>query len=250
MAIQRGIYSRGLSPTKAILAAFKILTPPLQYLLITSHPLSRFNFPPPPSGGTLTIPPVTQLGLGPFTLPKYPLMMSLMPAVLASKHIYWLTHYCNEPFTWQFALGGGLVDLIYETITSLVFTTASSNPLFSPLLLQAGFGLYVSAVIAELVCELQRDRFKRDPKNKGRICDEGLWGWVRHPNYTANVVFGFAYGLAAGGWGYALCTGGMYLSNLGWNAGPALDEYMKGKYGERWEIYRRKVRWSLLPGVK
>ncbi len=141
------------------------------------------------------------------------------------------------------------MDLIYELITSLVFTTAASNPMFSPTLLRVGFGVYVSAVIAELTSELQRDSFKRGPRNKGKLCDRGLWGWVRHPNYTANIVFGFAYGLAAGGWGYALCTGGMYASNLSMNAGPEHEEYMAKKYCGKWEMYVRKVPFRLFPGI-
>ena len=151
--------------------------------------------------------------------------------------------------TWPFAFGGAAVDLVYEAITSLVFSAAGINPMFSPLLLNVGFGIYVSAVLTELICELQRDSFRRNPKNKGKICDKGLWGWVRHPNYTANIVFGFAYGLAAGGIGYALCTGGMYASNLSMNAGPGLEVYMKRKYGKEWERYKKKVPYSLFPGI-
>ena len=121
--------------------------------------------------------------------------------------------------------------------------------MFCPILLSVGFGVHVSAVITELVCELQRDRSKRDPKNGGKVCDKGLWDWGRHPNYTANIVFGFAYGLAAGGLGYALCTGGMYASNLSMNAGPGHEEYMAKKGGEEWERYVKKVPYRLFPGV-
>lgn len=249
LAVQRGSYSRAITGPKLLFATFRLLSPPVQWLIINSHPLSRFGIAPPPSGGTKTIQDVAQLGLGPLTLPKYPLMMVVMPAVLGSKHIYWVTSLCNESMTWPFAFSGGVADLVYESITSLFFCAASSNPMFSPILLKVGFGIYVSAVVTELICELQRDSFKRNSKNKGRICDKGLWGWIRHPNYTANIVFGFAYGLAAGGLGYALCTGGMYASNLSMNAGPGHEEYMKRKYGEEWERYAQKVPYRLFPGI-
>jgi hypothetical protein len=63
------------------------------------------------------------------------------------------------------------------------------------------------------------------------------------------VVFGFGYGLASGGLAYALCTGGMYASNLSLNAGPSLEAYMKTRYGGEWEGYKGRVRWQMFPGV-
>ena len=176
-------------------------------------------------------------------------MMSIMPAVLGSKHAYWVTSLLQERMTWPFTLFGGVADLVYESTTSLVFTAAARNPMFNPTLLKIGFVTYIAAVATELICELQRDSFKRDPKNKGKICDRGLWAWVRHPNYTANIVFGFSYGLAAGGWGYALCTGGMYASNLSMNAGPGHEEYMAKKYGDEWSQYVKRVPYRLFPGI-
>jgi hypothetical protein len=66
--------------------------------------------------------------------------------------------------------------------------------------------------------------FKADPKNKAKLYKTGLWGWSRHPNFAANIVFGFSYGLAAGGLLYALMTGGMYASNMVLNAIPRRND--------------------------
>ena len=47
----------------------------------------------------------------------------------------------------------------------------------------AGVLVYVVGVTFEAVGDAQLAAFKRDPANKGRVMDRGLWGWTRHPNY-------------------------------------------------------------------
>ncbi|MGW0783378.1 DUF1295 domain-containing protein [Streptomyces sp. NPDC002913] len=47
----------------------------------------------------------------------------------------------------------------------------------------AGAALWAVGLVFEGVGDAQLARFKRDPANKGRIMDRGLWSWTRHPNY-------------------------------------------------------------------
>lgn len=58
----------------------------------------------------------------------------------------------------------------------------------------AGFALVVLAVAGEGLADRQLAAFKRDPANRGRVCDRGLWSWSRHPNYFFEwlVWVGFA----------------------------------------------------------
>ena len=83
LSVQRGNYSRTLTFPKLLMAALRAISGPAQWVLIAAHPLGRlFSIPPPPTGGSITIPSISQLGLGaPLVLPKYPLMMALMPTV-------------------------------------------------------------------------------------------------------------------------------------------------------------------------
>lgn len=39
------------------------------------------------------------------------------------------------------------------------------------------------AVAGEAVADRQMAVFRRDPTNRGKVADHGLWGWSRHPNY-------------------------------------------------------------------
>ena len=47
----------------------------------------------------------------------------------------------------------------------------------------AGTALVLLGVCFEAVGDAQLARFKADPANKGRIMDQGLWRYTRHPNY-------------------------------------------------------------------
>jgi len=47
----------------------------------------------------------------------------------------------------------------------------------------AGFFLWCVGFFFEAAGDAQLARFKRDPANKGKIMDRGLWRYTRHPNY-------------------------------------------------------------------
>ena len=40
----------------------------------------------------------------------------------------------------------------------------------------------------EAVGDAQLARFRRDPANRGRVLDHGLWAWTRHPNYFGDAT--------------------------------------------------------------
>jgi steroid 5-alpha reductase family enzyme len=68
----------------------------------------------------------------------------------------------------------------------------------------------------EAVGDLQLDRFTRDPANRGRVMDRGLWRYTRHPNY---------FGDACVWWGIGLIG---LVTPWGWLAlaGPALMTFL------------------------
>lgn len=49
----------------------------------------------------------------------------------------------------------------------------------------------------ESIGDMQLTRFKKDPANKGKVLDTGLWRFTRHPNYFGDAVQWWAIGLVA-----------------------------------------------------
>ncbi len=49
----------------------------------------------------------------------------------------------------------------------------------------------------ETIGDAQLARFKRDPTNRGRVMDRGLWAWTRHPNYFGDALLWWGFGLLA-----------------------------------------------------
>jgi steroid 5-alpha reductase family enzyme len=67
----------------------------------------------------------------------------------------------------------------------------------------AGVALWTTGFLFEAIGDLQLARFKRDPGNRGRVLDSGLWRYTRHPNYFGNFTLWWGFyliALAAGGW--------------------------------------------------
>ncbi len=66
-----------------------------------------------------------------------------------------------------------------------------------------GLALFATGLFFEATGDWQLARFKSDPANRGRVMDQGLWRYTRHPNYFGDMLvwwglFGLA--AAAGAW--------------------------------------------------
>ncbi len=63
--------------------------------------------------------------------------------------------------------------------------------------------LWVTGMFFEVTGDWQLARFRRDPSNRGKVLDTGLWRYTRHPNYFGEFCIWWAFYLfavAAGGW--------------------------------------------------
>lgn len=56
-----------------------------------------------------------------------------------------------------------------------------------------GFLIWMVAFVGEMIADRQLAKFKKDPKNKGKVCDTGLWYYSRHPNYFFEWLTWMAY---------------------------------------------------------
>lgn len=77
-----------------------------------------------------------------------------------------------------YLLQGALVWLVSLPVQAASYATGPMSPLAA-----AGVALWLLGLVFETVGDFQLARFKRDPQNRGRVMDRGLWSWTRHPNY-------------------------------------------------------------------
>ncbi len=56
-----------------------------------------------------------------------------------------------------------------------------------------GVGIWIISFFGEMIADRQLAAFKKDPNNKGKVCDQGLWYYSRHPNYFFEWLTWMAY---------------------------------------------------------
>ncbi len=56
-----------------------------------------------------------------------------------------------------------------------------------------GLAIAASALLGEFMADRQLATFRAVPKNRGRVCQDGLWRYSRHPNYFFEWLHWWAY---------------------------------------------------------
>ena len=83
---------------------------------------------------------------------------------------------------------------ISNVILALPFFIISMNPNPQISLLEyAGLVIWVISFLGEMIADRQLAAFKKDPQNKGKVCDTGLWKYSRHPNYFFEWLIWMSY---------------------------------------------------------
>jgi len=109
----------------------------------------------------------------------------------------------------------------------------------------AGAALFVAGLLGETVADAQLAAFKRDPANKGAVCDVGLWRYSRHPNYFFEWLIWIAYAVFAvaspHGW-IAMAMPVLMLHFLINVTGiKATEEQALRSKGERYRLYQART---------
>ena len=122
--------------------------------------------------------------------------------------------------------------------------TFNTNPALSPLE-YAGAALWFISVLGEAIADAQLSAFKKDPNNKGKVCDTGLWGYSRHPNYFFEWLMWVSYFVfaLASPYGYiAIISPAIILYLLLKITGiPMTEEQSIRSKGEAFKKYQQKV---------
>jgi len=112
-----------------------------------------------------------------------------------------------------------------------------------------GIAVAFAAIVGEAVADRQLAQFRRKAANRGQVCDTGLWGWSRHPNYFFEWLGWVAYALIAidlaGGypWGWLALAGPafMYWLLVHVSGIPPLEAHMLRSRGDAFRAYQARV---------
>jgi protein-S-isoprenylcysteine O-methyltransferase Ste14 len=202
--IARGDYT----PTPAGKATFFFLRgiePFLQYSILAHglgtsliHRVGLRTLPPGlPAHTGISL--IDGLGLSP-----YRLILLGMAVGAAVKQNIWLVALSGEPMPVNGAIAVGMFNAVFNTLSTFAFlltaTSASIETDFPQPSLLIGSSLYVIGITTELIAEIQRKRFKSDPKNKGKAYTGGLWSFARHINYGGYTLWRAGYAMVGGGY--------------------------------------------------
>ncbi|KAH0585324.1 7-dehydrocholesterol reductase [Termitomyces sp. J132] len=193
-------------------------------------------------------------------LSPYRLILFLMSAGCSLKQIFWVTSVAEQEMPVKNALPICAFNFIFNSLNSLLFinkfTSASTDggqdlddPSFPSIPLVVGSTAYVTGILLELVSEIQRKRFKKALKNKGKNYSGGLFSLARHINYTGHILMRGGYALAAGGWIWGGLITVFFVRDFVTRAIPCLDKYCQERYAEPWSEYKRTVPYKLIPGL-
>jgi len=129
-----------------------------------------------------------------------------------------------------------------------VVVLAARNPAAAPRVADGLGGLLlIAAVCGEAVSDAQLRQFRA--ARGGGVCDTGLWGWSRHPNYFFEFMAWCAYPLLAIDFSRAYPAGLLSLAGpammfllLRYVSGvPPLEAAMLERRGEAFRAYQARV---------
>jgi len=138
-----------------------------------------------------------------------------------------------------------------QAVFALIFASpiliASFTPAEAPLnILDAiGISIWLIALGGESIADYQLERFRKNPKNTGKVCRVGLWAWSRHPNYFFEWLHWFAYVSIGwhGDWRYLTLFGpvAMLLFLFRFTGIPITEKQALKSRGDKYRKYQEEV---------
>lgn len=250
--IARGDYTP--TPTgKAVFFALRAAEPLLQYSILAhgvgAGLLHRVGLQTLPGG----VPTQTGTALDGLGLSPYHMVILGMAVGAAVKQNIWVTALSGEPMNVKDATLIGVFNGVWNSVNSYAFIVRAASLSLGPpaprATLIVGSALYVVGILTELISEVQRKQFKKDPKNKGKPYTGGLWKYARHINYGGYTLWRTGYAIAGGGWIIGALCGAFFFTDFATRAVPVLGEYCEKRYGEDWDKFKKQTKYRLIPGI-
>ena len=106
-------------------------------------------------------------------------------------------------------------------------------------------GVLAGGIAGESLADTQLARFRSYPPNKGKVCDVGLWGWSRHPNYFFESMYWAGWGIVGVGYqhGYIAWVSCVLLTASIFRVTgiPATEAQALRSKGEAYRAYQKRT---------
>ena len=102
--------------------------------------------------------------------------------------------------------------------------------------------VWLVGILFETIGDYQLSKFKKDPSNKGKVLNSGLWRYTRHPNYFGDAAVWWSFGLfslASGGYWHILGSVLMTYLIIKVSGVALLEKTLKSK--PKYEDYIKKT---------
>ncbi|MFH1496803.1 MAG: DUF1295 domain-containing protein [Verrucomicrobiota bacterium] len=128
--------------------------------------------------------------------------------------------------------------------TPFLLATGRDTPRLTPLD-YAALALFLIAIAGETLADRQLAAFKKDPANRGQVCEAGLWSWSRHPNYFFVWLTWVAFALfalpATWGWLGLIAPAAILYLLLFVTGIPMTEEQSIRSRGDAYRDYQKRV---------
>jgi steroid 5-alpha reductase family enzyme len=135
---------------------------------------------------------------------------------------------------------------LLDIVLSIPLLVATANAATELTMLEyIGALIWLIGLMGESLADQQLKAFKRDINNKGKVCDVGLWGWSRHPNYFFEwtIWIGYATFALASPYGWLALPLPLLMLHFLLNVTgvKATEEQALRSKGEAYARYQRTV---------
>ena len=101
--------------------------------------------------------------------------------------------------------------------------------------------IFLTGSFLNTFSELQRNRWKKKPENKGHLYTTGLFKYSMHINFFRDFLWVCAYAVMTRNWYAAIIPAVIFCFFAFYNI-PMLDKHLASHYGAEFEAYRIKTK--------
>jgi hypothetical protein len=85
---------------------------------------------------------------------------------------------------------------------------ASNNGVIMNGLFYIGLLVFIIGFVVEIIADMQKSKFRKDPANKDQFIEHGLWAYSRHPKYFGEITLWLGIAIVS----FSSLTGGQYFT--------------------------------------